>query len=166
MVAICPHRILRTALIFAASSGLCAQSLSISPSSAKRGESGSFLVTASWPAGKAPAALQWTFRFPVEVSVNPDDILTGSAAASAQKSLACAPISPSPKAIEKGSAYGCILSGGRNTLPNGPLAVVRYHVAGAVGAAEGKVRIEKAMAVSPDLQKSDLAVAEGLISIK
>jgi len=46
------------------------------------------------------------------------------------------------------------------------VAVVRYHVAGVAGAAETKIRIEKLVAVSPDAKKSDLAVVEGLISIK
>src|ERR1035437_6820850 len=79
----------RGVVLVLASTGLCAQSLSIPPSTVTRGASGSLLLTLESPQGKAPLALQWEFTFPSNVVVDLADIVAGSAAESAQKALTC-----------------------------------------------------------------------------
>src|SRR5260370_23117859 len=99
----------RGVVLSLAFASLSAQSLLLPPSVVTRGASGSLLLTLQSPSGKAPLALQWEFSFPQYVVVDLEDIVAGSAAESAEKSLTC-------RAVEKtkdggqGSVYGCILA--------------------------------------------------------
>src|SRR6476661_2795455 len=95
-----------------ASTGLWAQALSIPPSLVTRGSSGSLLLILDSPAGKAPVALQWQFTFPPSVSVDPAEIVAGSAAESGQKSLTCRALG-NAKDAAKSAVYACILAGGQ-----------------------------------------------------
>ena len=63
------QRYFRNITLALASTGLWAQTLSIPPSLVTRGSSSSLLLILDSPPGKAPAALQWQFTFPPNVSV-------------------------------------------------------------------------------------------------
>jgi hypothetical protein len=145
--------------------GLYAQSLSIPASTVKRGASASLLLTLDSPAGKSPVALQWKFIFPENVIVDRADIVAGSAAESAQKSLTCAG-QKGVKQPPKEATYACILAGGQQLIPKGTIAVVRYRVALDVLQVPAKVRVEDIMGVTADLEKIEIPNALGAITVK
>jgi hypothetical protein len=148
-----------------ASAGVWAQTLLIPPSMVTRGGSGSLLLTLESPQGKAPLlALQWEFTFPPNVAVDVADIVAGSAAESAQKTLTCRPLKT--KDGGPGSVYGCILAGGQKALPNGPMAVVRYRVPPEIRQIAERVRVAKALGVTADLKSVELASTQAAITVK
>jgi hypothetical protein len=147
-----------------ASAGAWAQSLLIPPSMVARGGSGSLLLTLVSPEGKAPLALQWEFTFPPSVAVDAADIVSGSAAESAQKALTCRAVRSKDRV--QGSLYGCILAGGQKPIPNGPIAIVRYQVPPEVRQITEKVRVGKAIGVTADLKSVELESTQAAITVK
>jgi hypothetical protein len=147
-----------------ASAGAWAQTLLIPPSMVTRGGSGSLLLTLESPEGKAPLALQWEFTFPPNVAVDMADIVAGSAAESAQKTLTCRAVRT--KEGSQGPVYGCILAGGQKPLPNGPVSVVRYRVPPEVRQIAEKVRVGKAIGVTADLKSVELEGTQATITVK
>jgi hypothetical protein len=144
---------------------LRAQTFLLPPSVVAHGASGTLLLTLQSPSGRAPVALQWEFTFPQNVAVDLADIVAGSAAESAEKSLTC-------RAFEKkkdssaGSVYGCILAGGQRPIPNGPVAIVRYQVPAEIRQIAGKVQVGKALGVTADLKKIEIENAQAGIIVK
>ncbi len=147
-----------------ASAGAWAQTLLIPPSMVARGGSGSLLLTIESPEGKAPLALQWEFTFPTAVAVDLADIVAGSAAESAQKTLTCRVVRTKDQA--QGSVYGCILVGGKRAIPNGPIAVVRYRVSLETRQITERVRVGKALGVTADVKSVELESTEAAITVK
>jgi hypothetical protein len=156
------HTGYRGILILAFCMGASAQSLSIPQSTGKRGGSGSFLLKLESAPGKAPVALQWKFIFPPNVRVDIADILAASAAESAQKSLTCSFLND-PK---QRPGCACILAGGKQSIPNGTLAAVRYHIGTNAPVGPDKIRVESALAVMQDLTKVELPNVESLIVVQ
>jgi len=132
-------------------------SLEISASTARRGASGSFLITLKPPVGGGVVALQWQLSVGAGVTIDTGDIMAGSAAESAQKSLTCA-------ARER--AYVCILAGGQKSLPAGTIAVVRYKVGAQAHVGAVTVRIERAVGTSADAKRVEIGSAEAAITIQ
>ena len=155
----------RHIILVLTSVGLWAQSLSIPPSAAKRGASGTLLLTLESPPGKAPVALQWEFTFPPNVAVDLADIAAGNAAESAQKALTCRAVEKT-KDAGRGSMYGCILAGGQKPIPNGPVAAVRYRVPLEIRPIAENVRVGKAIGVTADLKQVKLDSMQGVITVK
>ena len=93
------------------------------------------------------------------------DITAGSAAESAQKSLACRAVERT-KDTGSGAVYGCILAGGQRPIPNGPVASLRYRVPLEIRQIAGKVRVGKAIGSTVDLKKIDLEGAQAAITVK
>jgi hypothetical protein len=153
------------ALLVLASAGLCAQSLSMPPSTVTRGASGSLLLTLESPQGKAPVALQWEFTFPKNVVVDLADIAAGSSAGSAQKDLTCRAVE-SAKDGGQGSVYRCILAGGQKPIPNGPVATIRYRVPLEVRGIAERVRVGKAIGATADLKTVEIEVAQAAVTVK
>jgi hypothetical protein len=147
-----------------ASAGAWAQAFLIPPSIVTRGGSGALLLTLESPVGKAPLALQWEFTFPPNVAVDLTDIVAGSAAESAQKTLTCRPLKTKDSA--QGSIYGCVLAGGQKPLPNGPIALVRYQVPPEIRQIAEKVLVGKAIGVTADLKRVELASTQAAITVK
>ena len=152
-------------LVLASAYGLCAQSLSMPPSTVTRGASGSLLLTIESPQGKAPLALQWEFTFPKNVVVDLADIAAGSAAGSAQKALTCRAVE-SAKDGGQGSVYRCILAGGQKPIPNGPVATIRYRVPLEVRQIAERVRVGNAIGATADLKMVEIEVAQAAITVK
>src|SRR5215471_8969824 len=103
------------------------QSLSIPAVTAKAGSTASFLLKLDSAPGTSPVAVQWKFSFPRGVAVAASDILAGSAAESAKKSMTCA-LENDPKQPTL-AIFLCILAGGEQLIPNGTIATVRYRLA-------------------------------------
>jgi hypothetical protein len=156
--------IIRGFIFVLASAGAWAQAFLIPPSMVTRGGSGSLLLTLESPEGKAPLAMQWEFTFPPKVAVDVADIVAGSAAESAQKTLTCRSLRT--KDGGQGSIYGCILAGGQKALPNGPIAVVRYRVPPEVRQITEKVRVGRALGVTADLKSVELPSTQATITVK
>ncbi len=98
---------------------LVAQSVQILPSPPPGGGRGMFYLMLVSPAAKPIAAMQWRLVAPPEVTLTQADIEPGSAAREAHKSVSCAALKP-------GAAMVCVLSGGRQPIPNGPIAKIRF----------------------------------------
>ena len=155
----------RGAVLLLACVYLRAQTLLLPPSVVTHGASGTFLLTLQSPSGRAPLALQWEFTFPQNVTVDLADIVAGSAAESAEKSLTC-------RAFEKtkdpapGSVYGCILAGGEKRIPNGPVAIVRYRVPAEIRQIASKVQVRKAVGATADLKRIEIEGVQAAIIVK
>jgi len=150
-------------LFLVGSTAVWAQSLSVPPSTAKRGASGSLLLVLDSPPGKAPVALQWKFVFSEYVTVALADIAAGRVAKSARKSLTCAAIA---KQANTGPTFVCILAAGDQPIPNGPVANLRYRISLGAQRLSGKVNVENIIGVASDLRKMAIGNVEGSITIE
>ena len=155
----------RFAVLLALPAALSCQTLSAPPSKTGRATPGTFSLILEAPEDKALAALQWEFSVPPAIAVAKDDIAPGKAAESAGKSLTCA-----RKADQGGAAgavrYACILAGGERPIAQGPIAVVRYRAQTDVHGAPIRVHIEKALGVSADLKRIEIADTDAIITIQ
>jgi hypothetical protein len=155
------------------STAMWAQSLSVPPSTAKRGGSGSLLLMLDSPPGKAPVALQWKLVFSENVTVALADIASGSAAESAQKALTCSAIAKHANAgptsvgpTNVGPTFVCILAGGHRPIPNGPVANVLYRISAGAPRLSGKVNVENIIGVAADSRKVEMGNVEGSITVQ
>lgn len=137
--------------------------MEISPSTAKRGESGAFLIELRSPKGIDSTGVQWELSVAPGLVINPADIVIGSAAAGADKMLAC---SPAPRHAGSPPRLLCLVAGGRRRIPDGPVAIVRYRVDRQAHLGTIAVRIEKAIAVTGDLKSAELGGADGFVTVQ
>jgi len=130
--------------------------IEITPSSGKRGESGSFLIVLHTPKQSSIAGVQWELWAGAGITIDPSDIVIGSAAAAAEKTLACSAMPPVP-----GHPLGkkCLLAGGKKNIPDGPIAIVRYRVGRQADGKTSAVHLENILGVDADLKMVDLGHA-------
>lgn len=105
--------------------------------------------------------MQWELLAGGGIMIYASDVVAGSAAASADKTLACSGVS-----IADRSGQRCLLAGGRKRIPDGPIAIVRYRVGPQAKAGPSPVRIDKVLAVGADIKAVDLGHAEGVVTIE
>ena len=141
---------------------LAAQTLQLSHSTAGRGETGSFLISLEAPSGRGPVSLQWDLAISKQVVVGVRDLIPGSSAESAGKSLMCVAGTQDRDV----ATYRCILAGGVQLIRNGPVAIVKYVVAGNARTGKAPVRIEKALGASSNVSRVDFPKTEGHITIR
>jgi hypothetical protein len=100
---------------------LGAQSLQILPASSRDAPNTFRIMIVAAPENPV-LALQWRVAVSKGAVIPADGIQPGAAAAAARKELTC-------RAVESvgqdASAYVCILAGGRQPIPDGPVAMVR-----------------------------------------
>jgi hypothetical protein len=137
--------------------------MQISPSAAKHGESGSFLILLHAPKGMEVVGMQWELSALDDVTIAPNDVVIGSVAEAAEKSLVCSAV---PKGPGKAGRQICLLSGGGKKIADGPIAIVRYRVGRQAHAGNSAVRIDQAVAVTPDRKTVDLGHVEGFVTIQ
>jgi len=147
-----------------ASATLPAQSVAISTLSAPNGSAGTILLKLESPAGKVPAAIQWTFVFPASITVTGADLFAGSAAESAEKTLACAPGSERQPGGE--TVYRCILYGGRRVILNGVLATVPYRANRDTSKASRLVKVQDVLAADAEAKPLPIANAQAEVAMK
>ena len=82
----------------------------------------------------------------------------GSAAKDSGKSLQCA--------ARKPYAYLCVLSGGRNPIADGPIAVFHFRIRTAAESGTTRLRIEKAEATTKDSKEETLDSTEATVIIR
>lgn len=92
------------------------------------------------------------------------DILAGSAAESAKKSMTCA-LENDPKQPTL-AIFMCILAGGEQLIPNGTLATVRYRLANNLPPGPAQIGVDGALAVTADGKQKTLPVSGGVITIQ
>jgi len=115
------------------------------------------------PAGKEPLALQWDLRIPLAPAALVDDrLLVGFVAREAAKSLYCAP----PTKMDETHTVRCILAGGRKPIPNGTIALLKLKIATHAPIGSTRVRVERGLAVSRDLEQVPLRVVETTVAIR
>ena len=141
---------------------LAAQTLEISPSTTARGKTGSFLIRLNAPSSHGPASLQWDLVVPRQVTVDVRDVIPGSSAASAEKSIVCIMATQT----RDDTTYRCVLAGGAQTILNGAVAVVRYVVPANASPGTVSLRIEKALGASKDMATIDFPKVQGQITIR
>jgi hypothetical protein len=150
-------------LVVLASLPLWGQSLQVSQAAAARGEARSFLIKLASPKGKELVALQWEISAPPEITIDPGNIVAGSAAEGAQKSITCVSVQKPDRGRQR---FACILAGGQKSMGDGPVAVVRYNIRHGMGAGRVVVRIEKAMGVTGDLTQVNIGNVDGPLTIR
>jgi hypothetical protein len=141
---------------------LAAQALEISPSTTARGKTGSFLIRLNASSSQAPASLQWDLVVPKQIAVDVRDVVPGSSAASAEKSIVCIMSAQT----RDDTTYRCLLAGGAQTILNGAVAVVRYVVPANASPGTASLRIEKAVGASKDTATIDFPKVQGQITIR
>ena len=115
------------------------------------------------PAGEEPQALQWEMSYPSpKLGIEEGDLVAGSAAASAEKSMVCA------GRVESAAqyVYRCILAGGLKVISNGTVATIQFHVRQHAEAGPATVRISNAVAVTKDLKEHELQPCQADITIQ
>jgi hypothetical protein len=137
--------------------------IEITPSGGKRGESGSFLIVLHTPKQSSIAGVQWELRAGAGITIDPSDIVIGSAAAGAEKTLACSAMPPVPG---QPLAKKCLLAGGKKNIPDGPIAIVRYRVGRQADGKTSAVRLENILGVDADLKMVDLGHAAETLAIQ
>ena len=135
------------------------QTLMILPAPPIAGRAGSSQIMIAFPAGaERAAALQWRIAAPGGAIVS---LTVSSAAEQAGKSLVCA--QPKDDQGTTGNVYRCILSGGLQEIPDGPIAVVRYRAA--EGKREVTLRIDEVLGATPNGEAIRFAEVRSTIEV-
>jgi hypothetical protein len=82
----------------------------------------------------------------------------GTAAMDSGKSLTCS--------ARNSYSYACILSGGKNPVANGPIAIFHFMIRTTAPTGTAAVRIERAEAVTVDSKERTLDNADGTVTIR
>jgi len=146
-----------TAVFFLSCAALWGQSVSITTMSAPDGSSGSILLKLDAPAGKTPVALQWDFVFPASIAVDPSDLIAGSAAEAAEKTLTCA--AGAGKQAGGETLYRCILYGGQKPIFGGVIVTVHYRARNKPKNSD-KVKAQNVLGTALDIKPIPIAGAE------
>jgi hypothetical protein len=94
-------------------------------------------------AARAPTILKWEVVFPAQLlELEGSGPEIGVAAMDSGKSLTCVGGNP--------YSYTCILSGGKNPVANGPIAIFYFKIRHTASTGTATVRIKKAEAVTLD----------------
>jgi hypothetical protein len=127
------------------------------------GRNGALTLEIASPPGKEPAALQWEFSVPDSLLIDADSAAAGKAAHSAGKAIQCR-VQFSLQG-EKKSFCRCLLIGGVNRIPNGPVATLKYSARPETKAGKYGIDVVRALAVSVDAKKAPLHDASAGIEI-
>jgi len=150
--------------VLALAAPLCGQELQVSSLVLSRGRSGSVSIKLLSPPGKAPAALQWDLVFPVgQVNIEDTAWSVGGAASAAAKQLTCVrQLRKQPETY----LYKCILAGGRQTIGNGDVAVVKIDIPEGAPTGLAVLRLENVMGASSAATRLDIKPAQSTITIR
>jgi hypothetical protein len=121
--------------------------LNISSAAASPGGVAQVVISLNAPSGKEPLALQWELSYASpQLGLESEDLVIGSAAKSAGKSLTC---TGRPEAAGK-YVYQCILEGGAEGILTGPVAQIAFHVRTTARLGPTSVRLDNALGVRRD----------------
>jgi hypothetical protein len=115
-------------------------------------------ISANSQPGRAPVILKWDVIFPVQLMLVESDPEPSTAAAKAGKSLQCL--------AQKPYSYDCELSGGRNPIPDGVVAVFHFRIRKLAVAGPATFRIEKVRAIAADTRETSLSDTQAGVVVK
>jgi hypothetical protein len=115
------------------------------------------IFATSQPA-RAPMALKWEIVFPAQLMDLEGEAETGTAARDSGKSLECKPRKP--------YSFSCYLSGGKNTIGDGQIAVFHFRIGTTAAAGKTVLRVEKAAATMADGKEEMLNSTESIVIIR
>jgi hypothetical protein len=108
---------------------------------------------------RAPTILKWEVVFPAQIlELEGSGPEIGSAAMDAGKSLTYSRRNP--------YSYACILSGGKNPVANGSIAIFHFKIRPTAPTGTAAVRIERAEAATVDSKELTLDNADGTVTIR
>jgi hypothetical protein len=144
-------------------SPIAGPALKLSPTSATPGSVASMMLSLSSPSGQEPAALQWELAYPSpQLGMGDDDMLISKPAKVAGKSLKCAG-RPESAGIY---IYQCILAGGEERIPNGPVALLSFQVRSYARQGPASVRLSKVLGVSADGKKIGMEPSQTEVTVQ
>jgi hypothetical protein len=142
---------------------LGAQALRVYALPGVNGRDGAVTLEIASPPGKEPAALQWDFSVPDALLIDAGSAAPGKAGKSGGKAIQCR--MQFNLQSEKKSFWRCILIGGVNRIPNGPVAILKYSARPETKAGKYGIDVVRAFAVSVDAKKAALQDASAGIEI-
>jgi hypothetical protein len=142
---------------------LGAQALRIYAVPGVSGRDGAVTLEIAAPKGNEPAAMQWDFSVPDALLIDADSATAGKAAQSARKAIQCR-MQLNPQ-VEKKHFCRCILIGGVDRIPNGPVAILKYSAQPETKTGKYDIAVVRAFAVSVDAKKAPLHDASAGIEI-
>jgi hypothetical protein len=138
---------------------LRAQTLQIHAQSLSAQE-GTATIELTSAAGQEPLALQWELSFPETIQLDPVGASIGEPSGKAGKSIRCAILA---NRQGKTQTCRCLVSGGTNRVPNGPVAILKYSAASPFRAGRYGLELKKGLAVTNDMKKLALKDARAEI---
>lgn len=149
-------------LLLLSQPALIAQTLRLSSASAIQGSRVAIEISLESPAGKEPAALQWSLTVPADQLTMEGPLVIGAAAKEAGKSIRCGEARKSTA----GNTVACIISGGREVIPNGVVGTLMLKISAKATPGAAHVHVEHALAVSKDSREIALKAAETVVTIR
>jgi hypothetical protein len=107
---------------------------------------------------RAPVALKWELIFPAQVMDMEGDAEMGNAVIDKDKSLKCTLRNP--------YTYVCTVSGGKNPIADGEIAIFRFRIRTTAPAVTTTLRLQKAVATSADGKDAALNNTESTVIIR
>jgi hypothetical protein len=149
------------AWLFLAAAGW-AQKLDIPHLAVDRGSANMLRILFHPNTDKPIVALQWQVLVPAGLFIETSGVVAGTAAGSSGKNITCA----SRTDPEEGKICVCILAGGAQRLPKGPIAILKLTAAKDVPRGTLTMKLQKVLAVSADLQKIQIPDTTASITIR
>jgi len=137
--------------------------LQISPAAAFRGDRAIVVITLNAKPASASVGLQWELSYPsVALGTDERELIPGGSAVSAGKTLTCTGIADDAAKY----IYRCVLAGGSDPIPNGPVAQMIFRVRESARLGPATLEIRNAMAVAPDGKRVDIGPAHSEINVQ
>lgn len=134
----------RVILLSVLCGSLRSQSLQILPLPPTGGDSGgAFQIMIVSAPPNSPASLQWRILTREDLKIDPEEVRPGAAAEGAKKSIRCA-----ASKSETERSVICVVFGGVQRIPNGPVAIVPTKATQAIQSAV--VTLESILGATPD----------------
>jgi hypothetical protein len=137
----------------------CGQTLQITGASGVPRQEISVEITYDGPSRGGPAALRWDMTFPGQL-IEPSGAgpQAGRVARDAGKSLVCA--------LRKDYSYTCVLSGGQQTLPKGPIAMFHFKIRDGARTGLSTFRVSHATGATVELKELPIPDAEAKLEVR
>jgi len=138
------------------------QTLQIPPVTVNRDSANILRLVFTGRPDQPVSAIQWELVVPREFQIEAADVVPGTAAESAGKSISCSNRT-TPK---EGKVCLCVLIGGVRPIPDGAIAIVKFSTAADLTKGTASVRLQKILGVSSDLKKLPVPDSSGAIKVQ
>jgi len=151
--------VLKLAICILCAWSVSGQTLQVSSASGSLGESVTVEISLRSPTGREPVVLKWETVFPVQIlELEAGSPVAGSAAKTAGKTITCTAPKPYSRI--------CVLTGGKDSVADGTIAVYRFKILAKVSAGTTTIRIQRIESLTGNLSKVNLVDATGPITIR